>query len=845
MGEVYRANDTRLNREVAVKVLPEHLSRNPELRERFEREARAISQLSHPNICVLHDIGTHDGADYLVLECLEGETLGTRLRRGPLPPDQVLKYGAQIADALDKAHRRAVVHRDLKPDNIMITKSGVKLLDFGLAKPLASPVDTSSSIVATMTHGPLTAEGTVIGTFQYMAPEQLEGKEADARSDIFGLGCVLYEMSTGKRAFDGKTTASVVAAIMSSEPASPSTIAPLTPPAVEWTIRKCLDKDPEERWQSAGDIASELRWIQEGGSRAGAVIPTAARSRRKLLQWVAVTAALLAGIALGFFGKPAAAPQHLRVAIDLPPGSTLLPDNFALSPDGQRVVMNLADAEGKTMLWVRQLSNDTVLPLAGTEGGVEPFWSPDSRSIGFFALDGKVRKIPAGGGPAEAVCDIWQIYGGTWGRNDLIVFATGARGLYKVPASGGTPVRIPTPEKVGADYRRPSFLPDGKHLLATNNTSGGIFAVSIETGEVQPVLPSETGPALYADPGYLLFLQGDSLMAQPFDLRSLHVSGSAQRVAESLFSGGLSFSTAQGGLLMYQRAFQTQLTWMGSDGKVLSTVGEPGFVTSPYISPNGKFAIATVTDPRQGKQKLWLYDLTRGTATPFTFGEGNDLYPTWSPDSQQVAFCSTRGGQEDIYVKGLTGGSEDKLLLGGPGNKEPDQWSSDGRYILYDYYGATATGTDVWALPLFGDHKAFPVVHTAANENWGNFSPDTKWVAYSSDESGRAENYAVPFPGPGGKWQISTTGGINSFWLPGNQFAYMTPDNHIMAADLDIHGTTLTVGKSHALLGGRGLGAATFTPAPDGKRWLVALPVAESNASPLILTTDWTASLGR
>ena len=844
MGEVYRAHDPRLNRDVAIKVLPDHLSQNPELRERFEREARAISQLSHPHICVLHDIGKQDGADYLVLEYLEGETLGTRLRKGPLPPDQVLKYGAQIADALDKAHRRGVVHRDLKPENVMLTKSGVKLLDFGLAKPLATPVGISSSIVATMTHGPLTAEGTLVGTFQYMAPEQLEGKEADARSDIFAFGCVLYEMSTGKRAFDGKTTASVVAAIMNSDPAPLSTVAPLTPPALEWTTKKCMAKDPEERWQNVGDLASELRWIQEGGSRAGAAMPSATRSRRTILRWAAVAAALFAGAAVGFLAKPGPVPPRLSAAINLPAGNTLLTDsNFALSPDGQRVVMNLSDAQGQTKLWVRQLSTDTALPLVGTEGGVYPFWSPDSRYIGFFAIDGKVRKIPASGGTAEAICDIWQIYGGAWGRNDTIVFATGSRGLYQVPASGGTPVRVPIPEKVNANFRRPSFLPDGKHLLANNYDSGGIFAVAVDSGEVQPVLPSESGAAQYADPGYLMFMQGESLMAQPFDVRTLRVSGSAQRVAESLLSGGLSFSTAAGGLLLYQRSFQSQLTWMDSDGNRLSTVGDPGYLSYPYISPDGKHAMVTVTDPRQGRLKLWLYDLGTGTASPFTFGEGNDQYPTWSPDGQQVAFCSTRNGPEDIYVKGLAGGSEEKLLLNSPGNKEPDQWSPDGRYILFDYYSAKDTGTDVWALPLFGDRKAFPVVQSAANENWGNFSPDGKWVAYSSDESGRAENYVVPFPGPGGKLQVTTAGGINSWWLPGNQFAYMTPDNHLMAVDLDLHGTNLVVGRSRPILGGRGMGTSTFTVARDGKRWLVAMPVAEAGASPLILTTNWTASL--
>ena len=847
MGEVYRARDSRLNRDVAIKILPEHLSQSRELRERFEREARAISQLSHPHICVLHDIGEHDGKTYLVLECLEGETLGERLRRGPLSPDQVLKYGAQIADALDKAHRRGVVHRDLKPDNIMVTKSGVKVLDFGLAKPLAAPAGISSSIAATMTHGPLTAEGMVVGTFQYMAPEQLEDKEADARSDVFSLGCVLYEMSTGKRAFDGKSTASVVAAIMGTEPAPVSTIAPLTPPALEWAIRKCLNKDPEERWQSAGDLASELRWISEGGSRAGVAISTRGWSRSALLRRVALVAALVAGGALGFFLRPVPEQAVMRVGLNLPPGNSLVSGNAAvLSPDGKQVVMNLADAQGRPKLWVYSLSSNGAQPLEGTDGAIAPFWSPDSHFIGFFAVDGKVRKIPVVGGPSEAVCDLWQISGGTWGSTGVMVIATGQKGLFQVPASGGTPVRIPIPEKDAAHFYRPSFLPDGKHVLVTSNAgSGGIFVVSIDTGAVQPILPNESSPASFAEPRYLLYLHGDSLMAQRFDPRKLRVTGTPQRFAESVFTGDLSFSAAAGGLLLYQRALQTQLTWFDTAGNKISTVGSPGFISSPYISPDGKHAMATVTDPRQGKLKLWLYDLNLGTASPFTFGAGTDQYPAWSPDSRQVAFSSDRAGQEDIYVKPVGGGSQEQPLLRGPGDKEPDRWSSDGRYLLFDYVSKTTHGTDVYAVPLFGDRKPFPVAEGPGNDNWGVFSPDNKWIAYASDESGRAEVYVVPFPGPGGKWQISTAGGITSFWPTPKELFYTTPDNHVMAVDLEFQGSNLVVGKSRQLFGGRAFGSSSglLFPASDLKRWLVAFPVDEPNASPLILTTNWTAAL--
>jgi hypothetical protein len=405
MGEVYRARDTRLNREVAIKVLPEHLSSNPELRERFEREARAISQLPHPHICVLYDIGKHEGADYLVLEYLEGETLGARVRRGPLPTDQVLKYGAQMAEALDKAHRHGVVHRDLKPDNVMLTKSGIKLLDFGLAKPVVGGVGVASSGAATMTHSPLTTEGTLVGTFQYMSPEQLEGEEADARSDIFGLGCVLFEMVTGRRAFEGKSTAKVVAAIMTTEPAPLTTLSPLTPAPLERAVKKCLAKDPEERWQSAGDLSSELRWISESGSQSWVAIAAPVRPQRKVLRWVALALVASVGILAGFLLRRPTAQPTLRLAVNLPPGGSLAQNQTAvLSPDGQMLVMSLVDAEGKARLWIRRLSSDTAQPMLDTDGAINPFWSPDSQYVGFFAIDGKVRKILATGGErSEAV----------------------------------------------------------------------------------------------------------------------------------------------------------------------------------------------------------------------------------------------------------------------------------------------------------------------------------------------------------------------------------------------------------------------------------------------------------
>jgi Tol biopolymer transport system component len=846
MGEVYRARDSRLDRDVAIKILPEHLSATPGLRERFEREARAISQLSHPNICVLYDVGKQEGADYLVLEYLEGETLGARLRKGPLPTEQVLKYGAQIADALDKAHRHGVVHRDLKPDNVMLLKSGVKLLDFGLAKPLATPVGMSSSIAATMTHSPLTTEGTLVGTFQYMAPEQLEGREADARSDIFALGCVLYEMSSGKRAFDGKSTASVVASIMNSEPAPLTTVAPMTPPALEWATRKCMAKDPEDRWQSAVDLASELRWIQEGGSRAGVPVPTSVRGRRKLLRWAVLAAVAIAGIGVGFLARRPPAAAVMRVGLNLPRGTQIAASHAAvLSPDGRRVAMMLADPQGKPRIWVRTLASDAVQPMDGTEGAIDPFWSPDSQFVAFFSEDGKLKKISAAGGQPETICEVWTVFGGSWSPTGMIVYSAGPRGIFRVPAAGGTPVEIHLQTKGFSAYRKPTFLPDGHHILVTANFAPlGVFAISADTGEVQPVLQEENSSVIYAEPGYLIYLHGDTLMAQPFDAKTRRTSGNPRRLTEAVSNSSETFSTSATGLLLYQKSFQTQLTWVDPAGNRVATLGDAGYISAPYLSPDDRYVLATVRDAAQARSKLWLYDVARGTSSPFTLGEGEDQYPAWSPDSKQVAYTSSRKGKEQIYLKPMGGGSQEQLLLSMEGGAESDRWSSDGRYLLFDYFGSQSGGGDVWALPLFGERKPFPVVQSSSNDVWGTLSLDGKWVAYESDESGRGEIYVVPFPGPGGKWQVSTGGGVVPIWRSDKELFYTTPDSRVFATEFEAKGTDFAVGKSRELFSGRALGNITgLDVTRDNKRWLVAVPVEESNSSPLILITNWTQTL--
>jgi len=861
MGEVYRARDSRLERDVAIKVLHTSLSSDTALKQRLEREAKAISQLSHPHICALHDIGQHDGAVFLVMELLEGETLEQRLNRGPLPLEQTIRYGAQIADALANAHKLGFTHRDLKPSNIMLTKAGAKLMDFGVAKRSGASTLASTLTEMTTEQEKLTSDGMLVGTFQYMAPEQLEGKEADARTDIFALGEILYEMGTGKPPFSGSTRASLIASILTNDPPPITQMQPLTPILLERTVKKCLAKDPDERWQSASDLGSELRWIGEANSHSDIGWSKPSPRRWGLLHWLAITIAAagfaVAGLLAGhFFSPPGSKQTDLRVSINVPIGSHLaLNKQAVLSPNGQFAAMVLADAEGKTRLWIHRLDRGTAQPIPETDGALEPFWSPDSQFLAFFTFEKKLKKVIFSDGTVQTVCDtgtgIELPYSGTWSRDAVIVFSLGSRGLYRVSPSGGTPERI----SVEGNYRWPDFLPDGQHILVLSvGTGSGIFAVSLQGEPVRSVLPNQSSPARYADPGYLLFARGGNLLAQPFDPLVLGTTGSAVSVAESAEPGPFSFSAAQGGLLLLVQASKTQLTWVDQTGKRLSTVSEAGYVSSPYISPDGKYAIASVADHRLQRQKLWLYDLQRGTANPFTFGDGNDAYPVWSPDGQQVAFASTReNGQEDVFVKPANGGGSEQPLLLQKGDKEPDKWSPDGRFLLFDY--RTEQSYEIWALPLFGDRKPFPLIQGKGTHAWAIFSPDGKWVAYASDEYDtfrQSQVYVVPFPDLVGKWQVSKNGAAQSFWPRGKELFYVTNDFQMIGAEVEIQGKNFVVGKSRKLFEGHPVGSslsinpdasASIDVTPDGASWLVSLPIDEPNASPLILSTNWMSKL--
>ncbi len=871
MGEVYKAKDTRLDRTVAVKVLPPHLSENAEFRQRFEREARTISSLSHPHICALHDIGSQDGVEYLVMEYLEGETLADRLAsRGALPLEQVLRYGVEIADALDKAHRQGIVHRDLKPGNVMITKSGVKLLDFGLAKAMeANRSQSGLTSSPTVAGGPaLTREGTILGTFQYMAPEQLEGKETDARTDIFALGCVLYEMVTGRKAFSGASQASLVSAIMKEEPAPISEVQPTSPPALDRIVKTCLAKDPDDRWQSASDLKRELRWIGEG-SQAGTVAPVVGRRPgRERLAWGLMALAFLAGLAavvaaMRSADRAAALSRPVRTSIVLPDQTAVR--GLAISPDGRRVVVVARDSSGKNLLWIRPLDSLSVQALPGTENPSFPFWSPDSRFIGFFA-DGKLKKIDASGGPAETLCDAPVNRGGAWGREGVIVFSPVSDGpLYRVSASGGPPAPLTRfdPVRGETSHRWPFFLPDGRRFLYVVASFGGrrektgIYVGSLDSKE-ETFLASANSRVAYAPPGYLLFARDRNLLAQPFDAKETRILGDPLPVAGQVqfFPQNYNtlFTVSENGVLLYQprsAAGVAQLVWFTRSGAPIVPLGAPGDQANPRISPDGKRVGLDINDPSTGNNDVWIYESSGGIPTRLTSDPGFDNGPIWSPDGSRVSFMSLRKGKADLFQKSSRGAGSEEALYVSDRSKYPTDWSPDGRLILYRGFDEN-TNLELWTVPVSGDRKPTPFLKAAFGVDHGQFSPDGRWVAYASNESGRWEIYVAPFPEPGGNWKVSSAGGSEPRWRrDGKELYYIAPDGKLMAVDVKVGSSAFEAGAARSLFQTRRrehIAAAdlfSYDVSADGQRFLVNTDVGEVTSSPLTVVLNWTAELKR
>jgi Tol biopolymer transport system component len=859
MGEVYQARDTRLDRIVAIKVLPAHLSDRAELRERFEREARVVASLNHPHICTLHDIGQQDGIDYLVMEYLEGETLAQRLLKGPLPIERILQYAIEIADALDKAHRKGVTHRDLKPGNIMLTKSGSKLLDFGLAKLRQDAAPATPRSQLPTAKDAITAEGTILGTLQYMAPEQLEGKEADTRTDIFAFGAVVYEMATGKKAFEGKSQASVIARILDSDPPPISSLQPMTPPQLDRVVRKCLAKEPEERWQAASDVCDELKWIAESGAQATSLPAAPVKGLRALIRrppFVGLVALLLglaiAGVATWNL-KPRAPRPVFRLSMTLPTDTQLAgldQPAVAVSPDGSQLAY-VASRGGSQQIYLRAMNSLNSRPVPDTEGAVNPFFSPDGQWLGFFA-DGRLKKVSINGGPAITICDAPLAAGASWTSHGTILLGATGLGLEQVSDAGGTPQALTHLEKGETDHGWPEFLPGGKAVLFTAVYPSRVAVYSLETGVRHDLIQGATSPH-YAPPGYLVYVpqEGGSLMAVPFDSQRLMVTGAAFPVVEgvstSARSGATQYSISGTGTLVYisgAEATNRELVWVDRKGQGQPLSAPPHAYRYPRLSPDRQRVAVSI---EEGANQIWLYDLRRETLTPWTFEGTFNLMGAWSPDGRRIAFLSNKEGPMNLFWQRADGSGGLERLTASKVTQSPTSWSPDGQALAFVQANPT-TGWDIWILQI-GDRKAIPFLQTPFNEAAASFSPDGDWLAYVSNESGRYEIYVKPYGGPGGKWQISTGGSTEPVWNPNGRELFYRQGDKMMAVDVSTQ-PAFSAGKPKVLFEGHYVPTPVSFPnydvSADGQRFLMlrALNPAQS-LTQINVVLNWTEELKR
>jgi serine/threonine protein kinase/Tol biopolymer transport system component len=855
MGEVYVARDMRLDRTVAIKVLPSEIANDPERRTRLEREAKAIAALNHPNICTLHDVGESNGLQFLVMERLEGQTLADRLAKGPLKLEDTLVFGIQIADALDRAHSRGIVHRDLKPANVMLTASGAKLLDFGLAKlrPQAGPF-----VDALTRSAPLTGEGTIVGTLQYMAPEQLEGDETDARADIFALGGILYEMASGRRAFEGNSQASLIASILAADPPPLTKVSALVPAALDRIVKVCLAKEPANRWSSAHDVALQLRAIS-AETPSNLIEPSRTRSnRREGVAW-AIALAALAGVVALVLTRPGATPESARSVVSiLASGNTVLTPGEApvIAPDGRRVAFVASDnRSGRSLLYVRELDRPDATALTGTDGVSQPFWAPDSRRLGFFA-EGSLKTVAIAGGAPQTLALAPVPRGGAWNQDDVIIFVPDPpTPMHRVSASGGEVTKLPTAPGNTPNYRFfPSFLPDGRHFVhlavGLDRSGFSISVASIDSADTRELVRSRAG-ATYAA-GHLFFRRETTLVGQPFDANRLALSGTPVVVGEDVGFNGITyqglFSVSASGTVAYAgSAAAAQLTWIDRSGRRVGTVGAPGDYNSLCLTPDGRRLVYDLADPATAAVDVWMMELETGASSRLTYDQSVDFYPVCSPTGTEIVLASLRQGPPDLYRQLLDAPGGEKLLLDTPIAKIPSDWSHDGRYILYQ--AATPTSQrDLWSLEL-ATGNARQIVSTRGDDRSGRLSPDDRWLAYASNETNRFEVFVQPFPPTGAKWQITRDGGHQPQWSrDGRELYYVGPDQRLMAVSVTTTGGTFTPGRHELVAETRFIGwervaqGSQYAFTPNGQRVLVI--DAASAVRPISLVLNWVKGPG-
>ncbi len=858
MGEVYRARDPKLNRDLALKILPELFARDPERLARFKREAQMLASLNHPNIAAIYGFEDSGDIQALVLELVEGPTLAERLEglgaegKG-LAIAEALPIARQICEALEAAHEQGIIHRDLKPANVKVRPDGtVKVLDFGLAKltasaDRASDMSNSPTMMASM-------PGTILGTAAYMSPEQATGKEADRASDVWAFGCVLYEMLTGRRAFQGDSVSEVLANVLKTEPDWARLPADV-PDGLRRVLRRCLQKDQKRRLRDIREVRLEMDEARDEPPVTGHPAPSTTQRRQRLLLIAALAVmTIIAGIALQRAFRTAPTPAEVRLEINTPP--TTDPTSLAISPDGRTIVF-VAASEGRLRLWLRFLDSVAARPLTGTDGAQNPFWSPDSQSVGFFA-DGKLKRMEIDGGSVQILATAPRGTG-TWSRDGVILFARLGMSIFRVADTGGEPVAVTHVENEQGSHFSPQFLPDGRHFLYWVRGSSDVQGIHVgQLGSTQSRRLLEADPgAMYASSGHLLFVRQGTLLAQAFDPVRLELTGNpfpvAEQVANAQQGSGAGVSVSGAGSIAYRAGTggaERQFVWLDRSGNETGRLGDPVRTTlsQPSLSPDGRRVVLYRNVSRN--TDIWLLETTRGSLTRFTTDVADDVYPVWSPEGGRIVFSSNRKGTPDLYQKSAVAGGSEELLLSTAQNKIATDWSPDGRFVLFNNQDAKG-GVDIRALPIDANGRPgmpFTVVETSSDEQGGQFSPDGTWIAYQSDESGRVEIYVQPFPGPGNKWPVSTNGGSQVRWRrDGRELFYVALDGRLMAVPIRV--------ASNAQAPEVGAPVALFTPplggavqqadyrhqymvSSDGRRFLAAT-VQEQATSPITVILNW------